>query len=324
MDVALAAQVFVVALLVLFKAGDWFVAGAVGLSERLRLPRILIGIIVVGFSTTLPELLVSVQAAAQGMPEVALGNAIGSVIADDALALALAAIIAPILIHNHATFRIAAAFLIVIDFIAFGLAGDGLLSRLEGAAMIALLGVYLFYAVYAAKKGRALLPAEAVEPHAAEPWGRVLFAFGGGCAGVFIASNLVIASATTLAEAFGVPTFVISLTMVAVGTSLPEIATVIAAVRKGEGEVAAGNSIGADSLNSLWITRASALVNPIQVSQKIILFSFPAMIVVVITMLVFLRTRWRMDRWEGGVLLAMYAAFLVLLGVLFGPESMSH
>lgn len=324
MDVLLAAQVFIVALLVLFKAGEWFVGGAVGLSEHLRLPRILIGIVVVGFSTTLPELLVSVQAAAQGMPEVALGNAIGSVIADDALALALAALIAPILIHHQATFRIAAWFLIGVDFIAFGLAADGLLNRFEGAVMIALLAVYLIYAVYAAKKGRALMPAEAVPSHAADSWSGVLLRFMGGFAGVFIASNLVIASATTLAEAFGVPTFVISLTMVAVGTSLPEIATVIAAVRKGEGEVAAGNIIGADILNILWIAGMSALVNPIEVAQKVILFSFPAMIVVVVTMLFFLRTHWRMDRWEGGVLLAMYAVFLVLLSVLFGPESMSH
>ncbi len=321
MDVTVAALVFIVALVILFKAGDWFVAGSVGLSLKLELPKMLVGIVIVGFSTTLPELLVSVQAAWRGEPEIALGNAIGSVIADDALALALAALIAPIVVHRG-TFRAAALFLIAVDVIAYGLAADGTLSRMEGAMLVLGLAVYILTAVRAAKRGRSILPVEEVAPDAVpHRWHRVGLFFGGGLLGVLVASHLIVESATAIAAAFGVPQIIIGLTMVAVGTSLPEIATVISAARRGETEVAAGNIIGADILNILWIAGMSALVNPITVEPAIINFSFPAMIVVVLTMLVFLRTGWQMTRREGIAMLGLYVAYFVALIWLFGPQA---
>lgn len=324
MDLSIAIQVFLVAALVLFRAGDLFVTGAVGLSVRLKMPKILIGIVVVGFSTTLPELLVSLQAAIRGEPEIALGNAIGSVIADDALALALAAIIAPILLHQKKTFRIAAAFLIFVDFVAYFLAFDGTLDRPEGMILVAGLFIYIVYAIYSAKKGQAIIPAEKVdEPEEKARWTGILWSFVAGFIGVLVASNLIVESGTVIATAIGVPEIIIGLTIVALGTSLPEIATVIAAARKGEGEVAAGNIIGADILNILWIAGMSAIVNPIVVEAKIINFSFPAMIIVVLAMLLFLRTKWRLERWEGFVLLGMYVVYLVALGLLFGLDSLS-
>lgn len=323
MDLSIAIQVFLVAALVLFRAGDLFVTGAVGLSVRLKMPKILIGIVVVGFSTTMPELLVSLQAAIRGEPEIALGNAIGSVIADDALALALAAIIAPILLHQKKTFRIAAAFLIFVDFVAYFLAFDGTLDRSEGIILVAGLFIYIVYAIYSAKKGQAIIPAEKVdEPEGKAGWSSILWSFVAGFIGVLVASNLIVESGTVIATAIGVPEIIIGLTIIALGTSLPEIATVIAAARKGEGEVAAGNIIGADILNILWIAGMSAIVNPIVVEAKIINFSFPAMIVVVLAMLIFLRTKWRLERWEGFVLLGMYVAYLVAIGLLFGLDSL--
>jgi len=315
LSLALAALVFGVALAVLFKAGQWFVTGAVGLSVRLSLPKILIGIVVAGFSTTLPELLVSVQAALRGEVEMALGNAVGSVIADDALALALAALIAPIVLHQKATFRVAALFLIAIDFGAYALAYDGVLSRAEGAIMVGVLVVYIVFALISAQRGRALLPSEDVEVEVTS-WTKILLYFLGGLAGVLVASELIIDSSITIAEAFRVPKFIISLTLVALGTSLPEIATVVAASRKDEGEMAVGNIIGADILNVLWIAGMSALANPIHTSRAVINFSFPAMVVVVLVTLTFLRTKWRLERWEGGVLLALYGVYLVLAWLL--------
>lgn len=321
MDLSIAIQVFLVAALVLFRAGDLFVTGAVGLSVRLNMPKILVGIVIVGFSTTMPELLVSLQAAIAGKPEIALGNAIGSVIADDALALALAAIIAPILLHQKKTFRIAALFLIVVDFVAYFLAFDGTLNRPEGIILVTGLFLYIGYAIYSAKKGQALIPAEKIETEEEMVgWGAITWSFLAGFIGVLVASNLIVESGTVIATAIGVPEIVIGLTIIALGTSLPEIATVIAAARKGEGEVAAGNIIGADILNILWIAGMSAIVNPIVVDPKIINFSFPAMIAVVGTMLIFLRTKWRLDKWEGYVLLGMYVAYMVALGLLFGFE----
>ena len=321
MNIYLAFLALAVALALLFKAGGWFVSGAVGLSLRLRLPKMLVGIVIVAFSTTLPELFVSVQAAWRGFPEIALGNAIGSVIADDALALALAAIIVPMLVHPG-TFRTAAPFLIAIDFLAFGLAADGTLNRWEGGALVLVLLLYILYALRQAARGRVLLPSEVAQAereHA--PWKRVLLHFGAGLAGVLLCSQLIVESSLTIAHFYGISEFVIGLTIVAVGTSLPEIACVIAAARRRETEVAVGNIIGADILNVLWIAGMSALVNPITVSQQIIYFSFPAMIVVVLTMLLFLRTGWRMTRREGLFLLGMYGVYLWLLASWFGQPA---
>lgn len=318
MNIYLAFLTLAAALAVLFKAGDWFVSGAVGLSLRLHMPKMLVGIVIVGFSTTLPELFVSVQSAWRGFPEIALGNAIGSVIADDALALALAAVIVPMLVHRG-TFLTAAPFLIAIDFLAFGLAADGTLSRWEGGLLVCMLLAYILFALRQAARGRIQVSEEVVQAQTEHTsWKPILLHFGAGLAGVLLCSHLIVESSLAIAHFYGISEFVIGLTIVAVGTSLPEIATVIAAARKRETEVAAGNIIGADILNVLWIAGMSAVVNPITVSQQIILFSFPAMIIVVLTMLLFLRTGWRMTRPEGLVLLGMYGVYIWLLASWFG------
>lgn len=308
----------------LSKAADQLVEGAVGVAYSLKIPKIIVGLILVGFMTTAPEFTVSMISAAQGQPEIALGNAVGSVIADDALALGLGIIVAPVAISvNSRILRTTGVFLIGVDLTAFLLSLDGTISRLEGIVLLILLVGYLAVVVVVEMRRRKNRPAaeevptEAEERYRAESSGSRLRRFAIGLVGVLIASEFLVNSAEFIARFFGVPPVVIGLTLVAVGTSIPEIATAIVAARKGHGDLAFGDILGADILNILWIVGASATVNPLSVGRKITLFSFPAMMIVVVTMLIFARIGYRFERWKGIVLVALYVMYLSATVVLF-------
>jgi cation:H+ antiporter len=309
---------------ILAKCADWFVEGAIGVAERLRMPPIVIGIVVVSLGTTAPELAVSISAALKGQAEMALGNAVGSVIYDDGLALALAALLAPAAIAiDRAVLRSSAIFLIAVDLLGYAMCRDGVLDRLEGGILV--LG-FVGYLLYSYLQQRRRPDDAASETPDAEPdgavsrsWRQIVLYFGGGLTGVVISSDWIVLSATDVATHLGVPPVLIALAAVALGTSIPEVATCVIAARKGQGGLAVGNILGADILNICWIAGASALVNPLHVSPQVIHFMFPAMITIVVAMLGLMRWGYRLDRWNGAVLLGLLTIYLVLLVHLHPP-----
>ncbi|HUX21631.1 MAG TPA: calcium/sodium antiporter [Spirochaetia bacterium] len=315
--------IVVVCFYILAKAADQLVEGAVGVAYSLNIPKIIVGIVLVGFMTTAPEFTVSMISAAQGAPEIALGNAVGSVIVDDALALALGIIVAPVAIAvDSRVLRTTGLFLIAIDLVAFLLSLDGTVGRGEGIVLLILLAGYLATVVIVEMRRRRARRAddesmEADEFYKPATLGRQLRRFVVGIVGVLVASEFLVNSAQFIARFLGIPPVVIGLTLVAIGTSIPEIATSIIAARKGHGDLAFGDILGADILNILWIVGASATVNPLSVGRKVTLFSFPAMIVVVGTMLLFARMGHRFQRWKGIVLIIMYLVYLTVTIVLF-------
>ncbi|MBU4493870.1 MAG: calcium/sodium antiporter [Acidobacteria bacterium] len=322
--------VLIVSFVILFKCADLFVTGATGLSEILGIPKMLVGIVFVGLGTTAPEFGVSVSAAFSGFSEMALGNAIGSVIADDGIALGLAALVAPAVIYvNCRILKIAGAFLLFIDFLAYFLARDGVLGRFEGILFLLLLVGY-FYLLYRVRGLRSGLgvPSSYDSPSGSEDavkclrWSRLrrpILLFVVGIIGVVVASRFgVVWAAVHITELLRIPEIIIGSTVVALGTSLPEISTCITAARKGEGELAVGNIIGADVLNILWIIGVAALVRPIRVDVDIINFSFPFMILVVTVMLVSLRIGCRLTKMKGIILIVLYGAYILLTLLLFG------
>lgn len=323
LSLPVALGLLVVCFLVLSKCASWFVDGAVGIAEHLNVPKILIGIVLVSLATTAPELFVSIRSAMTGHPEIALGNAVGSVIADDGLALGLGALFAhsPILINPY-LLKTTGIFLVSVDLIAYAMAFDGTLDRTEGAVLLALFGVYLFFAYLTRRKSsESEAELEDLEEIEETISGRglstLMLWFGLGLVGVLIASEGIVKSAVAIAQYLEVGEAVIGLTVIAIGTSLPEIATAVTAARKGHGAIAVGNILGADILNVCWIAGASATVNPLIVGQKVIHFSFPAMLFIVFTMLVLMRTGNRLTRVEGLFLCLFYCAYLVLAGKLF-------
>lgn len=305
------------AFIFLLKSADFFVDGAVGLTDRLRLPRILIGIVLMGFLTTSPEFAVSVQAAYLGHPEVALGNAIGSVVADDACALALAAVIAGVSVDRHVLKRFG-VFLIFSALLSYVFALDASVTRVEGLVLASLLvGYYLYLVKTAARQRKRQANADGDAEARKVTFRRVLLLFLVGAGGVVVSARLVVWSGLSIAEYFGIPEVVIGLTVIALGTSLPEISTAVVSARKGKGEIAVGNILGADVLNILWIIGVSAMVNPIKVDPKTIEFAYPWMLLVVAVMLLLMRYRYELTRWKGALLLGLYAVYLFQLAKFF-------
>ena len=322
-SVTVAVGVLVVCFLILTKCASWFVDGAVGIAEYLNIPKMLIGIVLVSMATTAPELAVSVLAALQGHPEMALGNAVGSVIVDDGVALGLAAILAttPILVNPY-LLKTTGIFLIVVDLAAYAMVFDGTLDRSEGIVLLALFVIYTAFAYVTRRRSSEDDPAleelaEIEEAVSGKGLGVLMLWFAIGLVGVLISSHYIVESCTAIAAYLGVSEAVISLTIVAIGTSLPEIATAVTSARKGHGEIAVGNILGADVLNICWIAGASATVNPLVVDPKVIHFSFPAMLIIVGTMLVLMRVGHRLTRSKGVLLLVFYGIYLGLMAKLF-------
>jgi cation:H+ antiporter len=311
----------------LFKSASFFVKGASGIARVLNISKMVIGIVLVGMATTAPEFFVSVIAAIKGKPEFALGNAIGSVICDDGIALALAAILAPTVIYvNCRVLKVVGAFLLSIDILAYILARNGTIGRLEGVGFVLILCVYYFFILK--RKGlrfakdspgnrREESEGEKSSPHKRLEMRRLTLLFVVGLAGVVAASAVVVWAAEHIAEYFSVSETIIGLIVLAIGTSLPEISTCVTAAIKGEGEMAVGNIIGADILNVLWIIGVSSIANPITVELKVMNFTFPYMILIVLTMLVAMRIGCRLGKAKGLILLALYILYLFLTFKLF-------
>ncbi len=300
---------------ILYKSANLLVNGAVSIAYQLKIPKLVIGIILVGFATTAPEFTVSLLSALRGYPEIALGNAVGSVIVDDGLALGLGILVAPAAIRvEKKSIRVFGLFLITIDIIAFSLSLNGIISRWEGLILILILVGYLvlvFLTENRKRKSKENYDPE-LESHVKSGGIPAQFLlFFAGVAGVILASEFLINSALFFAGYFGASKAVIGLTVVAIGTSLPEIATCIVAARRGHGDLALGDILGADILNVLWIIGAAALANPIRVERSVILFAFPWMLVMVGVMLLLACLKYRLKRWKGIVLIGMYMIYLI-------------
>ncbi len=313
--------VLILAFAILFKSADFFIQGASKIAEILEIPKLVIGIVLVGMATTAPEFGVSVMSSFLGKPEFALGNAVGSVVCDDGVALAFAAILAPTVIFvNCRMLKIIGPFLLAIDFIAYGLARDGVISRLDGAILMCLLGVYF---VLILRNPCFRLENPRGDERSPDQKNRSMFLekktqlrrptllFGVGLIGVVLTTRAVIWSAENIALYFSISEIVIGATILAIGTSLPEISTCIMAALKGEGEIAVGDIIGADVLNILWIIGVASIVRPIHVELDIINFAFPFMILIVTVMLVSMRIGCRLTKVKGVILFAIYLVYLV-------------
>jgi cation:H+ antiporter len=318
---------FVFSFIVLFKCASFFVEGASELARVLNIPKMVVGIVLVGLATTAPEFGVSVVAASLGHPEIALGNAIGSVICDDGIALALAALLAPaVILVNCRLLKIVGVFLLSIDFLAYFLAKNGVIGRAEGVLLVLILGIYYVILLknrrygFGEEKQEAAADKNSEKSYSQKRSSKMkrpiqLFVFG--LAGVVACSYVIVWAAERIALHFSISETLIGLTIIAIGTSLPEISTCITAALKGEGEIAVGNIIGADILNVLWIIGVSSVVNPIKVDLSVINFTFPYMILIVTAMLASMRLGCRLGKGKGVLLIVMYLIYLFLVLKLF-------
>lgn len=309
----------VVGLLLLLGGAEFLVKGAASLATRLGVSPFLIGLTLVGFGTSSPELVASLEGAFQGYPGIAVGNVVGSNIANILLILGLAGLIFPMTCDRDALRRdggmmLAAAFAMV------AVCVYGLLSREIGLGFLALLAVYLVYTYRADRKGQdgagALHAAEADFLTTTGPATSVLVEVVmalGGLVALVAGASLLVDSAVEIATRFGVSDSVIGLTLVAVGTSLPEVATSVLAAFRRQSGIAIGNVVGSNIFNVLGIAGVVAVVKPIAVPADIAAFDIWVMAAATVLFLVFAWTGARIGRGEALLLLAGYAAYVTFL-----------
>lgn len=311
--------VLAVAFAALAKSADWFVESAVGIAGFLKLPKLVIGIVLVSVATTSPELSVSLMAALRGSPEMALGNAIGSVICNCGIALALCGMFskAPVPVLKN-VFRTAGGFLVFVAVLAFlFIAFDGTLSRVEGAVLLVCLAAYLGVLVRQYRKGHLRERVEADVADAPKSVSALTLLFLIGLGGVVLSSKFVVVTSVSIATWMGVPEAVIALTLVAFGTSVPEVATSVVAALKGQGALSVGNILGANIMNICLVAGASALANPLSLSRREVQFMFPSMFIMLAATLFALHTRSSLSRREGAALFGVYVVYLVSFFLVF-------
>jgi cation:H+ antiporter len=317
-----------VSLLVLGKAADCLVDEAVLLSERSGIPKTIIGATIVSLGTTAPEAAVSVFAAIQGQPGLALGNAVGSIICDTGLILGVACLIAPLkldrqIVNRQGWIQLGAAAALVAFCFPWNSPGSvftqgGNLAQWAGFVFLGALGIYIWQSIRWAGKGSGL--ADAVEDHASsEATLVIVLKLIGAVAVVVISARILIPAVHEIATRMHVPESIIAATLVAFGTSLPELVTAVTAARKGHGELAVGNIVGADILNVLFVAGAAAAVTPsgLAAGGHFFLVLFPMMLLILLVFRVgILLSGDHMKRPFGYVLLTAYAVYNVVIYVL--------
>lgn len=302
-------------LVLLVWSADKFVEGAAATAKHLGMPSLLIGMVIIGFGTSAPELAVSVMAAADGNPGLALGNGYGSNITNIALIVGLTAVIAPIAVHSQ-VLRKELPLLIVLTLIAGAQLLDGEISRLDGWVLLAVFAVVMGWSIFQGMRGKpdasageidAQMDSELMAMKTAILWliiGLIL---------LIVSSRLLVWGAVTIAQSLGVSDLVIGLTIVAIGTSLPELASALAAIRKNEHDLILGNILGSGIFNTLAVVGLAAVIEPMAVAPEVLYRDWALMLALTIGLLVMglgiAGGRKVISRFDGSVLLLVYVAY---------------
>lgn len=314
----LAIVAVILGLAVLVWSADKFVDGAVGIAEYCGMSTLLIGMVIVGFGTSAPELTVSALSAGQGNPELALGNAYGSNIANIALILGATALISPILMQRS-VIRGDLPILIAVSILSIVLVWDGSVVRWNGVLLLVVFALVMAYSIWREMRKAHAEATESVEEESAEKasLGKSIMWLVLGLVLLVASSRALVWGAVEIARTLGVSDLLIGLTIVAIGTSLPELASSIAAARKGENDLALGNIIGSNLFNTLAVVGIAATISPMDEIEKAVTYrDMPLMTALTVALIVLGFRRkgdGRLNRIAGGILLAVYVGYLALL-----------
>ena len=291
--------------LVLFGA-DRLTEGASALARRMNVPEIIIGLTIVAAGTSAPELFVSLVSALKGTPDLAVGNVVGSNTMNAMLIVGCAAMVAPMTISRSTVkkdipFSVGASVLLIL------LAVDSFLGRVDGIILLLGFAVFMAYTLMQAKTGST----DEVQAETSPVWKNIVYLVG-GLLGLVLGSNLFVDSASSVAYALDISEGVVGLTVVAGGTSLPELATTVVAARKGQSAIAIGNVIGSNVFNILLILGLTATISPMEI-EGITTIDMAVMLISVALVWMFSFTRYTVERWEGAVLVGGYLVYLCWL-----------
>jgi len=311
---------FVLGLLLLVAGAELLVRGASKLALSLGISPLVVGLTVVAFGTSSPELAVSVQSAWSGRVDIALGNVVGSNIFNALFILGISAVIMPLLVHQQ-LIRQEVPVMIGVSLLLWALAADGGISRWDGLLFVGLLSVYTFLVIRQSRRETGAIREEYREsmPGDGQAWDRhwgiqvLLVLVGLGL--LVLGAHWLVEAAVTVARELGMSELIVGLTIVAAGTSLPEVATSILAAIRGERDIAVGNVVGSNIFNILAVLGISAGVAPdgLAVAPSLLAFDLPVMIAVAVACLPIFYTGHLIARWEGALFLAYYAAYTTYL-----------
>jgi cation:H+ antiporter len=293
--------------LLLYAGAEALVRGGVGLATRAGVSPLVVGLTVVAYGTSMPELVVSVTAGLGGHGDVAVGNVIGSNIFNIAAILGLSALVRPIAVHVKVVRR-EVLLMLVATLVALALLSDGRVGRVEGLALCAGIVAYAALSIVWGRRERG--DAAAVTPGPTTRVATALALIVGGLAALVLGSRLFTTGAIELARRLGVGEAVIGLTVVSAGTSLPELATSVVAAARRQADIAVGNIVGSNVFNLLCILGVAATVTPLR-APGIRALDLAAVSVVSVIVLPLMRSGFRVRRWEGALLLALYAGYLI-------------
>lgn len=323
-----AVLLFIVGLVFLIKGGDWFVDGATGIAQKFKMPEILIGATVVSIGTTLPEVMVSATAAVSGHSQIAYGNAIGSIICNTSLILAITAAFSPQKVERKSLVMPVIFFFVASSFYAGVAYIQGRFTRITGVMLLIIFVVYMGVLIKQARgemNGASSPDGNSSSAESEESTGKkslvkdvVLLIIGAAL--IAVGADLLVDNGTIIASALGVPESVIALTVVALGTSLPELVTAVTSIMKGHGALSLGNVIGANIFNIVLVSGLASTLSPFTIpADKTIMginsslvLDVPLMIAVMMIATIPTLIKGKISRWQGILLLCIYFGFCAL------------
>ena len=307
MNMILQLLLLAVGFVMLVKGADWFVDGAAGIARKFRIPQLVIGLTIVAMGTSAPEAAVSISAALKGSADITIGNIVGSNILNILIILGLASLIVPIAVAK-ATIKLDMPFMLLISAVLLVLGWDGTVTLADGLILAALFIAYIGYLLYDAKKHPEISEGEFLRDLSLP---KSLMWTALGLALIILGSNVAVDAATEIARILGLSERFIGLTIVALGTSLPELFTSVMAARKGNADIAIGNIVGSNIFNILFVVGLSAIIIPVPFAAA---FRIDTLVAIGAGVLLWLCSlRGKLVRWHGAVMLLAYGGYFAYL-----------
>lgn len=305
-------MLFVFGLLCLIKGGDWFVDASIEIARISGLPKVLIGATIVSIATTLPELIVSSTAAFHGETTMSVGNAVGSMICNIGFVLSISAIFGNINIRDR-HFKIKSITLVLYTLVLIIFSLDGIIATYEAAFLIVLLIIYLYTNVKILSKDKKTIKGAASDLNSDISIKKVIFKFILGLCFIFIGSNIIVENGIIIARFIKVPTAVISLTIIALGTSLPELVIAISSIVKGNEEISVGNIIGANIFNVSLVIGSSGLVSELKIIQQNLMLDMPIALLLSLVLIIPSLITKRILKIQGLFMLSIYFSYIIYM-----------